>query len=121
MTATIYQPGFARTQQRNRWWHDTDGAWATTATDITETVPVRWSLDAALDSGVTVDSVTYEDSGLASSGSAISGGAVVTFTLVGLGDTKVTATLSDGNIIVQRFRVYPVNCSPRRGYDYGNR
>ncbi len=119
--ATIYQPGFARTQQRSRWWRDKDGAWATTVSDITEPVTVPWNLEAVLESGVTVDSATFEDQGTASSGTSVSSAtATITFTLTGYGDCKVTATLSSGGPIVQRFRVYPVTVASGSS-DYGNR
>jgi hypothetical protein len=117
---TIFQPGFGQSQQRNRWWRDRDGAWATTTPDIAMPVHVPWTVIDVLESGVTVSSVAYEDRGAVSSSKSLAT-PVITFTLTGYGDCKVTATLSAGGPIVQLFRIYPVDAAFTGSTDYGNR
>lgn len=117
MPPTLFQPGFGASQQRNRWWRDQDGAWATTTPDEREPVLVKWSLIDALDTGVTVSSAAYEDSGSATSGKSVAT-PVVNFTMTGYGETKVTLTLSAGGPLVMRFRVYPTKNSPAFLRDY---
>lgn len=116
-SSTIFEPGFGNSRQRNRWWRDEDGAWATTVHDSDEDVLVNWSLIDYLASAETVSSAAYDDSGVTTSGKSVSS-PVVIFTITGIGETKVTATLSTGREHVGRFRIYQES-GILRARDYG--
>lgn len=111
----IFEPGFGNSRQRNRWWRDEDGAWATSVYDETEDIRVVWDLTDYLASAETVSSAAYEDNGITTSSKSVSTPQVI-FTATGIGETKITATLSTGREAVRTFRVYQ---ETGRSLDYG--
>lgn len=115
-SSTIIEPGFGNTRQRPRWFTDIDGAYATTVDDQLEQVQAIWDLTDYLASGETVSSVAYADSGAVSSGKSLAT-PQITFTLTGLGETKLTATLSTGRVVIRRFRI--TRSDGWRRSDYG--
>ncbi len=84
----------------NRYFEYLDGLATTKAKD--DELQVRWDLTDYLASAETVSSAAYEDSGVTTSSKSVST-PVVIFTVTGLGYATVTATLSTGRTVEQRF------------------
>lgn len=110
-SSLIFEPGFGNSRQRNRWYWDGD-AWATSVTDETEDIKITWDLTDYLAGSETVSSAAYADSGVVTSSKSVSSPQVI-FTATGIGETKVTATLSTGREHVTRFRIYSASAGPK--------
>jgi hypothetical protein len=95
-----------RPTERMRYWTDNDDADATTKHE-NEALLWTWDLDKSgeLASGETVSSAAYEDSGVTRSGAGTSATTVYA-TVTGLGEFKVTVTLSTGRKLVRVVRFY---------------
>lgn len=113
-SSTVFDHGFGASRQSSRWWRDTDGALATCARDD-ESIAVVWDLTDYVASAETVSSAAYVDDGTVSSSKSVATPQVL-FTLLGEGETEVTATLSTGRIRQQVFRIYSPDASPRSDY-----
>ena len=113
-SSIVFDPGFGDSRQAPRWWHDTDGAFATVARDD-EAIKVTWDLTDYLASGETVSSAAYVDEGTVTSSRSVSSPQIL-FTMTGNGETEVTATLSTGRIRQAVFRICEPAGSPTRDY-----
>lgn len=114
-SSIVFEPGFGNSRQRGRWFWDGD-AWATSVPDATDDLKVTWDLTDYLAGSETVSSAAYADSGLVTSSKSVSTPQIL-FTVTGVGETKVTATLSTGRTHVSKWRVYLAD-GARRGSDY---
>lgn len=117
-SSLLFIPGFGDSRQRNRFWRDVDGTLSTSVTDSDEDIRVILDLTDYLASGETVSSAAYEDSGITSSSKSVSTPQVL-FTITGIGETKVTITLSTGREHIERVRTYLAQSNTRRR-DYGD-
>ena len=86
-----------------------DGLATTKAQD--DELQVRWDLTDHLASAETVSSAAYVDSGVTTSSKSVAT-PVIIFTVAGLGYTTVTATLSTGRTVEQRFFFLAKDGSP---------
>jgi hypothetical protein len=84
----------------NRYFEYEDGLATTKAID--DDVKVIWDLTDYLASAETVSSAAYVDSGVTTSSKSVSTPQIL-FTVTGLGYTTVTATLSTGRTVEQKF------------------
>lgn len=100
----LFHPKFGSSRQRNVWFWDKD-AWATTLAHQDDDAKVDYSFIDFLASGETVSSATYEDSGITTSAKSIAT-PVVTFTITGIGETKLTIATSASRNETVRFRTY---------------
>lgn len=115
-SSTIFAGGFGASRQNPRWQEDDDGALFAVLNKTTDDLAVVWDLTDYLASAETVSSAAYADSGITTSSKSVST-PQVRFTVTGVGETEVTATLSTGRQVTQRFRTYLT--SVRRRTDYG--
>lgn len=115
-SSIIFEQGFGNTRQRPRWYKAQDGAYETSVDNELEALAVVWDLTDYLKTGQTVAAAVYLDSGAVSSAKSVATPQVL-FTLAGIGETKVTATLSAGGPVIRRFRIIRTDEWCRSDYD----
>ena len=98
-SSTIYEP-----LARSRYFKDHEGVLSTSKAEDDE-LRVIWDLTDFLASGETVSSVAYEDSGATTSSKSVATPQIL-FTVTGIGETTVTATLSTSRTVERTFRFY---------------
>lgn len=88
--------------RRREYTIDDDGAVAYVKAELDEK-KITWNLTDWLESGETVSSAAYEDSGVTTSNKSVSSPSVI-FTVTGLGETTVTVTSSNSRTFERTFR-----------------
>ena len=98
-SSTFYEP-----LQRQRAFKDRDGATAYVKAEDDE-LRIVWDLTDYLAGGETVSSAAYDSSGVTTSSTSVATPQVI-FTVTGLGETTITATLSTSRTVERTFRFY---------------
>jgi hypothetical protein len=104
-SSVIFAPGFGTSRQNPRWQPDEDGVPFAVLNKNTDDLAVVWDLTDYLASAETVSSAAYSDSGITTSSKSVATPQIL-FSVTGIGETEVTATLSTGREVTQRFRTY---------------
>lgn len=94
-------------RERNRWFQDAEGCWATSKREdeIIQMV-IDWSEELAeIGSSETIASVAYDDSGVTRTGTANTT-TTTTDKITGTGQTEVTVTTSGGYKLQRLVRFY---------------
>lgn len=104
-SSIIFASEFGNSRQGPRWQPDEDGVPFAVLNKQTDDLAAVWDLTDYLASAETVSSAAYSDSGITTSAKSVSTPQVL-FTVTGIGETEVTATLSTGRQITQKFRTY---------------
>lgn len=115
-SSTVFEAGFGDSRQNPAWQPDEDGVLFAVLGKNTDDLAVTWSLLDYLASGETVSSAAYSDSGVTTSSKSVSSPSVL-FSITGIGETEVAATLSTGRVVTRRFRTYLAQ-TMRREKDY---
>lgn len=114
-SSQVFARGHGASRQANRWQLEDDGALATTLSKSTDDVKVAWDLTYYLASAETVSSAAYADSGAVTSSKSVATPQVL-FTITGIGETEVQATLSTGRVVTQVWRTYAATGTRSRDY-----
>lgn len=99
-SSTFFEP-----LERAQAFKDLDGETAYVKAELDD-IRIVWDLTDYLASGETVSSAAYEESGATASSKSVATPQII-FTATGLGEIKVTATLSTGRTKERFFRFYP--------------
>jgi hypothetical protein len=86
----------------SRWYRDVDGYLTDTKRED-EVLDIKWDITDALDTGETIASVAYDESGLTVNSSGSSGN-IITLNVTETGSVEITATLSSGRKLQEAFR-----------------
>jgi hypothetical protein len=116
-SSTVFESGFGDSRQNPAWQPDEDGVLFAVLGKSTDDLAVTWSLIDYLANSETVSSASYADSGVTTSGKSVSTPSVL-FSITGIGETEVSATLSTGRVVTRRFRTYLAQ-TRHREKDYG--
>lgn len=104
-SSIIFASEFGNSRQNPKWQPDEDGVPFAVLNKQTDDLAVVWDLTDYLASAETVSSAAYSDSGITTSGKSVSTPQVL-FSVTGIGETEVSATLSTGRVVTQKFRTY---------------
>jgi len=104
---------FAAPLERQRYWQDQDGALSTSKRKD-DAIQLVWNFTDKL-GGATISSVAYADSGLTTSAKSNTTTAV-TFTYTGIGETKLTITLSSSLKLIATLRAYDTEGVRQKDY-----
>ncbi len=114
-SSTVFSGQFGHSAQNPRWQPDSDDVPFAVLNKDTDSLAVVWDLASYMAPSESISSVAFSDSGATTSSTSNTGPKVL-FTITGIGETEVTATLSTGLVVTQKFRTYLANAKRRRDY-----